>query len=329
MKAAVYDRYGPPDVVHIEEVERPRIGEDQLLVRVIATTVTTADWRLRAAAFPPGMRLAGRLFGGLTAPRHRILGGEFAGRVHSVGVKVTRFQPGDAVYGFSVFGAHAEYMAVSEGGPVSAKPAALNFEEAAAVPFGGHTALVFLRDLVKLEPGQSILIGGASGNVGVFAVQLARHFGAHVTAICSTRNVDLVSSLGASRVIDYTKEDVTLSNERFDVILDTAGTTTRAGFRHLLKPGGKHALVEAGIGDMLRSILPAGGIRIVTGIAGDKREHLETLAPLIESGAVRPVIDRIVPLDRIVEAHQLTESRRKRGSVVVKVAEDDASALAT
>ena len=324
MKAAVYDRYGPADVLRVEEVAQPPVGDKEILVQIVATTVTTADWRMRAAAFPGILAIPGRLIAGLLRPRHRVLGGEFAGRVVSAGPKVTRFSTGDAVFGFAMRGAHAEYVAVAEDGAVAAKPESLSFDEAAAVPFGGLSALVFLRDFARLKPGQKVLVAGASGGVGVWAVQLARHLGAAVTAVASTANIALVRELGAEKVVDYTKEDFTASGETYDLIIDTAGTTDFATARRALAPGGIFLPLEFGGREMLQALWTriAGGPKVVIGVSGDSPGDLEMLAGLLASGTVRPVIDSRFPLAAIADAHRRVEGRHKRGSVVVSVAGD-------
>lgn len=321
MKAATYSTYGTADVVSVTDVPRPEIAETEVLVMVYASTVNTADWRFRASAFPRDFWIAGRMMAGLTKPKHPILGGEFAGRVVSVGSKVTRFRMGDEVFGFSMHGAHAEYLAIDEQAAIARKPAGLGYGEAAAVPFGGITALVFLRDYAKLQPGQKVLVAGASGGVGVYAVQLAKHFGAEVTALSSPAKIDLVRSLGADRVIDYTSEDFTADGEIYDLVFDTAGVMHFKEARAVLKPGGIYLPLEFGFAEVFRSMLPFlnSGRKVVVGVNGDKREDLETLAGLLESGEIRPVIDGTYPLDRIADAHRRVEGRHKAGSVVVAI----------
>lgn len=223
MKAATYRRYGDADVLEIGDIERPEPGDGEILVRLHAAAVTTADWRLRASAFPGILWLPGRLMTGLFAPKNRVLGVAFAGRIVARGREVTCFKLGDAVFGFSGGGAHAEYLVVKADGPVAAKPENIGYGEAAAAPFGGLSALVFLRDFAAVKPGETVLVNGASGGVGVWAVQLAKHLGAEVTGVAGTDNVDFVRSLGADRVIDYRKEDAAASGERYDVVLDTVG----------------------------------------------------------------------------------------------------------
>lgn len=321
MRAAVHDRYGGPDVVSIRTMDPPCPGTGDLLVKVHATTVTTADWRLRAAAFPGILRLPGRLMTGVLAPRKRILGGEFAGVVAKIGGDVTGFAPGDRVFGFSGHGAHAELVAIAAEGPVLHIPAHLDHEEAAAVPFGALTALVFLRDFAKLKAGERVLVVGGSGGVGVFAVQLAKHFGASVDAVAGASNADLVRSLGASRAFDHAAEDFAQSRETWDVILDTVGKTSFPACRNALRPGGRHVHLEFGLTEMMQALVTAlgGDRKVVIGVSGDTKEDLAFIADLLARGAIRPVIDSRHPLQRIAEAHARVETRHKRGSVVVTV----------
>lgn len=323
MKAAWYDRYGAADVLEIREVPRPEPKDDEILVQVFATSVNTADWRFRASKFPGIFWLAGRAMAGLFAPKKNVLGSEFAGRVVARGKNVSRFKGGDEVFGFSMgLGANAEYIAVSEHSPVVKKPAAVSYDEAAATPFGGQSALAFLRDFAQVQPGWKVLIAGASGGLGVWAVQLARHLGAEVTAVTSTSNVDLVRSLGADHVIDYTQADFAASDERYDLILDTAGTTDFAQAKRALKPNGIFLPVEFGGREIWQALWSklAGGKRVIIGVSSDSTEMLDYLAGLLESGEIRAVIDSHYPLERIADAHRRVESRHKRGSVVVTVA---------
>jgi NADPH:quinone reductase-like Zn-dependent oxidoreductase len=321
MKAAVYERYGPPDVVSIGDVPKPEPGPKDLLVEVRATTVTTADWRFRAAAFPGVMFLPGRLMAGVFGPRKKVLGGEFAGRVAAVGDDVALFRPGDDVFGFAGMGAHAEFLTVPEDGPVVVKPVGLGDDEAAAMPFGALSALVFLRDFARLQSGERALVIGASGGVGVHAVQLARHLGAAVDAVCGPANIDLVRSLGADRVYDHTRDDFRGDAETWDVIIDPVGRSSFPACREALRPGGRHVFLEFGLAEMLQALATslAGNKRVVIGISGDRKEDLQFVADLLAAGAVRPVIDSRYPLDRIAEAHARVETRHKRGSVVVEV----------
>lgn len=323
MKAAWYDRYGPADVLEIREVARPEPKDDEILVQVFATSVTTADWRFRTSEFPKIMWLAGRAMAGLFRPKSNILGSEFAGRVVAKGKNVTRFKGGDEVFGFSgAWGAHAEYVVVSQDGPVVRKPAAVGYDEAAATPFGANTALTFLRDFAQVRPGQKVLIAGASGGVGVWAVQIAKHLGAEVSAVTSTGNVELVASLGADRVIDYKRDNYWETGETWDVILDTAGTTNFAEAKRALTPKGVFLPAEFQGREILQALCAAlsGGKKILLRVSGDSQEDLQTIADLLDEGEIRAVIDSHYPLERIADAHRRVESRHKRGSVVVTVA---------
>ena len=322
MKAAVCRGFGPPEVIHIEEVPAPIPSDNEVLVRVRATTVAAADWRLRHV--PPILLSRMKGFGDRTKPR--ILGMEFAGTVETVGKAVTRFRPGDEVFGSTGFrfGAHAEYVCVPEDGPVALKPANMPLEEAAAVMFGGVSALHFLEE-AGIQAGQNVLVYGASGSVGVFAVQLAKHFGARVTGVCSSANLEMVRSLGADAVVDYTKEDFSRAGRVYDMIFDAVGYS---GFRRslrALKPGcpyircGAPKSVLGIAGAILRSVWVARihGVRIVGGVARFTPARQALLKELIEAGKLRTVIDRRYPLEQIVEAHRIAESGHKKGHVLV------------
>jgi len=326
MRAATHDRYGGSDVVTIAEIAEPVIADRQLLVAVHASSVTTADWRLRASAFPGGMWLAGRLMTGLFRPRNRVLGMEFSGVVTRTGPNVTRFAPGDAVFGNARSGAHAEFLAIGEDAALTAKPPALSHAEAASLPFGAVTALVFLRDFAKLTSGQHVLIVGASGGVGVHAVQIARHMGAHVTGVTSTDNVALVEELGADRVVDYRKQALTELGETFDLVFDTAGIMRFAQARRLLNADGLFLPLEFGIGDALtalRCAIARSRQRIGLHVSGDAQSDVEAIAGLAATGALKPVIDSRYPLSEIGKAHERVETRHKRGSVIVDVRPGD------
>ena len=321
MKAATYAKYGPADVLSIEDIPRPEIGDTEVLVKVYASSVTTADWRIRASAFPGYAWLPGRLMFGLFRPRNKVLGTDFAGRVVSVGAQVTRFKLGDEVFGFAGAGGHAEYVAVSQDAAMARKPKSLDYEQAAAVPFGALSALVFLRDFAKLQSGERVLINGASGGVGVWAVQIAKQLGAHVTGVSSAANLDLVRSLGADRVLDYASDDITRTGELYDVILDTVGSTSFARAKRALTPKGRFVPLEFGLREIWQSLTGAlrGGKRVVIGVSSDTRDDLEYLADLLARGKVTPVIDSSYALDRIAEAHRKVESRHKTGAVVILV----------
>jgi NADPH:quinone reductase-like Zn-dependent oxidoreductase len=280
---------------------------------------------------PAGFGLVSRLVFGVFAPRQRILGVELSGVVAAVGKNVTRFEVGVPVFAMSGFrmGCYAEFRAIPEGGALARKPANLTFEEAAAMPFGGTTALDFFRR-GKLLKGERLLVNGASGAVGTAAVQLAKHFGAHVTGVCSTANLELVRSLGADEVIDYTKEDFTRNGEAYDLIMDTAGTAPFSRSRGSLKPGGRLLVVLGGLLDILGALWVnmTTDKRVVAGPARSRAEDLRLLAELAEKGQYRPVIDRSYPLERIAEAHAYVDTGRKKGNVVLTVGRDSANEAA-
>lgn len=324
MKAAYYTEYGSPEVVAVRDIECPKIADTEILVKVGAASVTTADWRLRASAYPAYAWLAGRLMFGLFAPKNNVLGSDFAGRIAVIGNEVTRFKVGDEVFGASGNGAHAEFLKISEDGPVHLKPAGLDDMQAAAVPFGALSALVFLRDFAKIRPGQKVLIIGASGGVGVYAVQIARHFGAEVTGMCSTANLDLVRSLGADHVIDYTTKDFAKSGETYDLIVDTISKTSFAHCKPALTPNGIFLPIEFTMREIVQSLTTklAGSKRVVVGISGDRLEDLTIIRDLLDAGVLRPVIDSQYPLSSIPEAHRRVESRHKTGSVIVTFPQD-------
>lgn len=324
MKAIVCTQYGPPDVLQFKEVEKPIPKNNEVLIRIHATTVTSGDWRVRSLNVPTGFGLIMRFALGVRKPRQPILGTELAGRVESAGKDVRKFQVGDLVFAFADtgMGCYAEYKCMPEDGAVVPKPANLTVEEAAAMSFGGTTALHFFRR-GKLQSGEKVLINGASGGVGTAAVQLARYFGAEVTGVCSTANVDLVRSLGADHVIDYTKEDFSQNGQTYDVIVDTAGTAPYSRSNASLKEGGRLLLVLAGLPDMLPIpwISMTSNKRVIAGPAFGRAEDLQFLAELAEKGKFRPFIDRYYPFEQIVEAHRYVDTGHKRGNVVVTLTE--------
>lgn len=312
-------------MLQLKELATPTPKDNEILVRIRATTVTSADVRVRSLTLPKGFGLMGRLMFGVTKPRNPVLGTELAGEVVAVGKDVRAFAVGDEVFGASGMGmgCHATHTCLPEDGAVVHKPPGLTFDEAAVLPFGGTTALVFYRR-GKLQPGERVLVNGASGAVGTAAVQLARHFGAEVTAVCSAANADLVRSLGAHHVIDYKTEDFTRSGARYDVIVDTAGTAPYARSKEALAEGGRLLLVLAGLPDMLPIpwVALTTGKKIIAAPATETAEDLRFLADLAATGAYRPVIDRRYPLERIVEAHRYVETGRKKGGVVVTLPHD-------
>lgn len=325
MKAVVQTRYGSPvEALEIREVPEPVPRDGELLIEVKATVVTSGDARLRALRMPPGVvGVILRVVLRLTGPRGQILGFDAAGIVKAVGKDVTRFKVGDAVFGAVGFkmGANAEYVCVKERGAVLHKPAGVSFEEAAAIPFGAFTALYYLKDLAKVKSGQRVLVIGASGCVGTYSVQLAKHYGAEVVGVCSAANAELVRGLGADRVIDYAKEDFTREAGAYDVIFDTVETTTFAKCKAALRPRGQF-LAAVMSGTELWQILwtwVVGGKKVKGGVSPTRKEDLQFLVDLVEAGKMRVVIGKKFRLEEIVEAHRYVDSGRKVGSAVVGV----------
>ena len=327
MKAIICTKYGPPDVLQLEEVEKPIPRDNEVLIRIFATTVTSGDMRIRSAKFPPLFWLPMRIFMGFRGPRKKILGMEFAGKIETVGKDVKIFKIGDQVFGSSYpkLGAHAEYLSLPEDVVLATKPANATYEEAAAVFFGGHTALHFLRK-GNIQEGQSVLIYGASGAIGTASVQLARYFGAEVTGVCSTANLELVRSLGADKVIDYTEEDFTKSGDIYDIIFDTVGMSPFSGSVRSLKEKGFYLrAVHMELSAMLHGLWTGltSNKKVIGGEAGEKTEDLIFLRELLEAGKLKPVIDRTYPLEQIAEAHGYVEKGHKKGNVVITVGHDD------
>ncbi len=320
MKAIVYTTYGPPEVLRLTEVPKPIPKDNEVLIKILATTVTAADWRVRSLDVPVGFGLISRLVLGVSKPKQPILGSELAGKIESAGKDVSKFKVGDPVFAFSGLGmgCHAEYKCMPEDGAVVLKPANLSYEEAAALSFGGTTALDFFRR-GKLQRGEKVLINGASGAVGTAAVQLAKHFGADVTGMCSTANLELVRSLGARHVIDYTKEDFTQNGETYDVIVDTAGTAPYSRSKASLKEGGRLLQVLGSLPELLRVpwVSMTSSKKVIAGPAAERAEDLRFLAKLAEAGEFKPVIDRRYPFEQIVAAHRYVDTGRKKGNVVI------------
>jgi NADPH:quinone reductase-like Zn-dependent oxidoreductase len=317
MKAITYRRYGAPTVLSVSTLPNPKPSQGQILVRVQASSVTTADWRLRAAAFPGVMQIPGRLMFGLCAPRNPVLGSDFAGVVEEVAPDVTEFKPGDRVFGFGQK-AHAKYMTVDQDGCVLHLPDDMTFQQGAALPFGGLAALVFLRDFGQVRPGHRVLVVGGSGGVGAYAVQIAKALGAHVTAVASTGKLEFMQELGAQVVRDYRAGPYLHTDDAFDVILDTVGATDFAQVRTALAPTGVFVPLNFGLKEMMQSAVSGkDGKRIKIGINDDTRKDLATLLSFVREGQVRPVIDREFPMEHAVLAHEHVDGRHRKGAVIL------------
>lgn len=323
MKAIVWTKYGPPDGLQLQEVEKPAPEENEVRIKVHATTAFAGDCEMRALKFSPWLALSMRLYAGIIRPKRiRILGQELAGEIEMVGEKVSLFNVGDPVYaaaGFR-FGAYAEYVCLPEKGALAIKPANMTYAEAAAVPIGGQEAWYFMRQ-GNIRPGEKVLINGAGGSIGTYAVQLARHFGGEVTAVDSTGKLEMLSALGAEQVVDYTKEDFTQRGERYDVIFDVVGKSPFAGSIQALKPGGRYLLGNAGAAQQLRARMAdkREGKRVIMGTASLNREDLIALRELIEAGKLKTIIDRTYPLEQTAEAHRYVETGQKKGHVIISV----------
>ncbi|MFW9919615.1 MAG: NAD(P)-dependent alcohol dehydrogenase [Candidatus Thorarchaeota archaeon] len=321
MKAAVLQKYGPPDVLVIEEREKPMIQDNQVLVRVHATSVNAMDYRIRSANAP--LWPISRLMMGLRKPKEDILGNEVAGEIVEVGSNVTKFKKGDRIFG-CVNRSNAEYIVCTENATITTMPPGMSYEEGASVGFGGITSLHFLRTLANIQNGQQILINGASGGVGVFAVQLAKHFGAEVTGVCSTKNIELVKSLGADRAIDYTVVDFTKEEEVYDIVFDAVGKSSFSKCKKLLREDGIYLTTVPSFRLLAQMLWTSkvGKKKAKFGIASGP-ENLHFLKELIESNKLRIVIDRTYPLDAIAEAHAYVEQGHKVGSVAISVCQED------
>jgi len=331
MKAIVYEKYGPPDVLQLKEVDKPVPKDNEVLIKIYATTVTTGDVNARNFVFVPrGLGVLGRLMFGIRKPKKTILGIELAGEIEAVGKDVRLFKEGDQVFGIdgNGLGAYAEFKCLPEEGVLAIKPANMTYEEAASVPNGALTTLYFLKDKGNIESGKKVLINGASGSVGTAAVQLAKTFGAEVTGVCSTANLELVKSLGADKVIDYTKEDFTQSGETYDIIFDTVvGKTSFSRCKNSLKQKGLYLAVAGGLKEMAQMLwTPIIGSKKVIfggGMACERKENLLLIKELIEAGKIKPAIDRTYPLEQTADAHRYVDKGHKKGNVVITVVQND------
>ncbi len=323
MKTIAYNKYGAPDVLKLQDTIKPTPKKNEVLIKIHTTSVTTGDYRARSLEMPSGFGLIGRLVFGICGPRQKVLGTEYAGEIIAVGKSVKLFKTGDEVFAYpgAAFGGYSEYATMAEDKAIALKPSKFNYEQAVALSFGGATALNFLRDKGGIKSGDKVLISGASGGVGSAAVQLAKHFGAHVTGICSAANLELVTSIGADKVIDYREQDFAKNGETYDIILDTTGTVSYARCQHSLKKNGRFLMVSGNLWQLLAMIFSRknNGKKGIAGYAPERAEDLQFLAELAEAGKYEPVIDRSYPLDQIVQAHAYVDTGRKRGNVVVTV----------
>jgi len=330
MKAIVYTEYGPPEVLQLKEVERPTPKDNEVLIRVYATPVTFGDIKARNFTFSPRefwfpllLYPIARMQLGFRKPKKKIQGSNLAGEIEAVGKDVKRFREGDQVFGYlgPSMGANAEYVCMPEDGVLAIKPSNMTFEEAAAVPFNAMTALVFIRDKGNIQSGERVLINGASGGIGQYAVQLAKYCGAEVTGVCSTTKLEFVKSLGADHAIDYTKEDFTKSGQTYDVIFDTARVTSFLRCKTSLNHNGRYLLAVFKTRELVQMLWTSmtGGKKVICAFAPSRTEDLNEIKELIEAGKLKAVIDRRYPLEQIVEAHRYVESGHKKGNVVITV----------
>jgi NADPH:quinone reductase-like Zn-dependent oxidoreductase len=329
MKAILHTKFGPPDELQLKEVEKPVPKDNELLIKVRATTVTSTDCNVRNLTFVPRVfQLPARLFMfGVFTPRINILGIDLAGEIEMVGNAVRRFSAGDKVFGTPgiTFGAHAEYICIPENSALAIKPANMTWEEASAIFLGASTALFYLRDKGDIQAGYKILIYGASGAIGTYAVQLAKHFGAEVTGVCSTTNLEMVLSLGADKVIDYTKQDYTKNGETYDLVLDTVGKTSFSRSKKSLKQKGVFLPVLIDLTELVQIVWTSitGGKRVKGGVAVESVEDLEFFKELFEGGELKPVIDRCYPLEQTAEAFRYVEKGHKKGNVVITLGHNE------
>jgi NADPH:quinone reductase-like Zn-dependent oxidoreductase len=323
MQAVLWRRYGPPETLRLGEVRQPIPGPGEILVRVRATTVTSGDAKLRGCRGAGIFWLPLRLFFGLWRPRHPIPGMEFAGEVAALGRGTTGFAVGERVFGMAMRGAHAEYLTIHAAEAVAAAPWNLSDAQAAALPFGAITALVFLRDVARCRPGERLLVHGAAGAVGVHAVQLARHFGLHVTAVSGARHAQMLRDLGAHRVLDRATEDFTQRKAEYDIILDTVGGTRISQARRVLAPEGRHVLLVFGLREMAQMLWTRlrGHPRVLCAMAGTRKADLLAVRAWAEAGTLRPVIGQDMTLEDIVAAHRIVDARQKHGALVLHVGE--------
>jgi len=322
MKAITSRSYGSPSVLNLEDIEKPTPKDKEILVKIIASAVSSGDARIRALNVPFGFKFITKLMFGFKKPKQPVLGVVFSGIVESIGNDVKEFKIGDEVFGASSnFGCHAAYVSIPESGAVNFKPKNISFEEAAAFPFGGLTSLKYLRDFGKIKSGEKILIVGASGDLGVLGVQLAKYYGAEVTGVCSTPNLELVRSLGADKVIDYTTSNFTQNGEIYDIIYDTIGVTKFSECKNSLAKNGRLLLAAAGMPQYLQVLTTSmsSGKKVIAGVAMFNKQDLKVLTDLIESEKIKPVIGKRFSLANTAEAHTYVDSGRKVGSAIINI----------
>jgi NADPH:quinone reductase-like Zn-dependent oxidoreductase len=322
MKAIVCTKYGPPDVLQLKEVDKPTPKDNEVLIRIYAATVTAGDSEMRSLEFPILLQLLMRIGFGFRGPRKKIIGQELAGEIESVGKDVKRFKKGDQVFGSTGFGfgAYAEYNCLPEKGALAIKPVNMTYEEAAAIPTGGLNALHFLRK-GNIQSGQKVLINGAGGSIGTFGIQLAKYFGAEVTGVDSTEKLDMLRSIGADQVIDYTQEDFAKNSETYDVIFDIVGKSSFSGCIRSLKKEGIYLIGNPALSKMVRGRWTSmtSSKKVISEMASYRTEDLIFLKELIEAGKIKTVIDRCYPLEQIVEAHRYVDKGHKKGNVAITI----------
>ena len=322
MKAIVYEKYGPPDVLQLKEVEKPTAKDNEVLIKVHAATVTAGDCEMRSLKFPLWLQLLMRIGFGFRGPRKKIIGQELAGEIESVGKDVKLFKKGDQIFGSTGFGfgAYAEYVCLPEEGALAIKPANMTYEEAATIPTGGLNALHFLRK-GNIQSGQKVLINGAGGSIGTFGIQLAKSFGAEVTGVDSTRKLDMLRAIGADQIIDYTKEDFTKNGETYDIIFDIVGKGSFSGCIGSLKKEGIYLLGNPALSKMVRGRWTSmtSSKKVISEMASYRTEDLVFLKELIEAGKIKSVIDKRYPLEQTAEAHRYVDKGHKKGNVVITV----------
>ena len=322
MQAITTRNYGAPNVLQLEEIDQPKPKDKEVLIKIYSSAVTSGDARIRALNVPFGFKFITRLMFGFSKPKQPVLGSIFSGTVESIGAEVTEFKVGDEVFGASEkMGCHAEYVAIPEKGAMAIKPSSLTFDEAAAIPFGALTSLKYLRDFGKIKEGQKILINGASGALGVYGIQLAKYYGAEVTAVCSTANLKLVQSLGADEAIDYTTTDFTKNGKTYDIIYDTVGKISFSHSKESLSKNGKLLLAAAGMSQYFQTLTTsiAGKKKVVAGVALFNKKDLNVIKGLVETGKIKPVIGKLFPLGETAEAHAYVDTGHKVGSAVISI----------